>query len=447
MKTVLLLGAGMVSPPLVRYFLPRREYRLIVASDDVSRVAPLVEDHPDRVRLVRADVRDEQVLRELVSAADLVVNFLPATMLAEVARIVVDCGKPLVSTSYQPPNIAELHERALAAGTILLNETGFDPGIDHMATTRSVRAIRARGGRINRFITAAGGIPAQDASNNPWGYKFSWSPRAVVLAGRNPARFLRDGNVVEIEGEDLFRHHWRYAVDGEGVFEVYPNRDSLVYRDHYRLRDADGVFRGTIRYPGWCDTMLVAARLGFFETGLQSWPAGTTWGSLVASRIGHRGGSLVQSLADFAGTDVDSSVVTRLEWAGFLSDRPLPSTPMAPLDLFVSRLSRLMRYEPGERDMAMLQYQLDARFPDDHREEIRGGIVLCGEAWGDTAMSRLVALPSAIAARLILERVIRLEGAVIPTTSEIYDPVLDELEEHGITLTERTATFHPGPLG
>ena len=446
MKSVLILGAGLVSPPLVRYFLPRRDYRLTVASADFSRLLPLIEGQSDRVRVVPLDVSDRAALDELIAAADLVVSLVPAVLLGTVADAAVRAGKPLVSTSYQPPGVEELDARARAAGTILLNEIGFDPGIDHMAVARTLRDIRARGGHVGRFTTAAGGIPAQDANNNPWGYKFSWNPRAVVLAGRNPARFLRDGKVVEIAGEDLFRHHWPCGVEKQGVFEVYANRDSLVYRDHYELREAEGVFRGTIRYPGWCDTMLAAARLGFFEMSGRTWDAGTTGGSIVASRIGHRGGSLVQALADFLGVDIDSPVITRLEWAGFLSDRALPATAGSPLDLFVSRLAALMHYQPGERDMAMLQYQFDARFPDEHREEIRGGIVLCGDAWGDTAMSRLVSLPAAIAARLILEGKIRAEGAVLPTSPEIYRPVLDELEELGITVTERRTTFHRGPL-
>lgn len=445
MRTILVLGAGMVSPPLVRYFLPRRDYRLVIASAEFSRIQPLVEGHHDRVRLVRADVTDDAVLGALMQDADLVVSLVPASLLGSVARVAVFAGRPLVSTSYQPPDTPELHERALSNGTILLNEMGFDPGVDHMAIARTLRSVRARGGSVSRFVSAAGGIPAPDANNNPWGYKFSWNPRAVILAGRNAARFLRDGAVVDIAGEDLFRHHWPYAVEGEGIFEIYPNRDSIVYAEHYAVPEATGLFRGTIRYPGWCDTMLVAARLGFFDTTPENWPEGTTFGERVAQRIGHRGGSLVASLARFAGTDADSPVVTRLEWAGFLSDRPLPAGPIAPLDLFVGRLAKLMRYEPGERDMAMLQYQLDARFPDEHREEIRGGIALCGDAWGDTAMSRLVSLPAAIAARTILEGEIRLEGAVLPTSPEVYRPVLDELSDLGIRIKERTATFHSGP--
>ena len=38
MKRVLVLGAGLVSRPLMRYLLRQTEYRLLVASDEVKRM-------------------------------------------------------------------------------------------------------------------------------------------------------------------------------------------------------------------------------------------------------------------------------------------------------------------------------------------------------------------------------------------------------------------------
>lgn len=42
-----------------------------------------------------------------------------------------------------------------------------------------------------------------------------------------------------------------------------------------------------------------------------------------------------------------------------------------------------------------------------------------------------------IAAGLILKGEIKLKGVRIPTLKEIYDPVLKELEEHGISFVEK----------
>ena len=40
------------------------------------------------------------------------------------------------------------------------------------------------------------GLPAPEDSNNPLGYKFSWSARGVLLAATNSAKYLQDGEVL-----------------------------------------------------------------------------------------------------------------------------------------------------------------------------------------------------------------------------------------------------------
>lgn len=38
-----------------------------------------------------------------------------------------------------------------------------------------------------------GGLPCPDDNNNPFGYKFSWSPRGVLLAAVREAKYIEDG--------------------------------------------------------------------------------------------------------------------------------------------------------------------------------------------------------------------------------------------------------------
>lgn len=445
MKHVLVLGAGLVSTPLVRYFLARRDWRLTVAADNISRVEPLIAER-SRARGVRVDVSDVTVMRSLMRDADVVVNLLPASMLPEVANAAIEERKPMVSTSYIPPAVAELHEQARSAGVLLLCEVGFDPGLDHMSAVRIVRHLHSRDGHITHFSSCAGGFPALDANNNPWGYKFSWSPRAVILAGRSPARFLKDGELVEIPGPELFSHRWRRDIRGAGLFEIYANRDSLAYMKAYRLKGPLGLFRGTIRRPGWCATMQAAANLGFFDPEAVEWSGRATWADVTLRLVPGREGSLVERLADFLAVDADSEVITRFEWAGFLSDRPVGVGKSSPLDLFVYRLEKLMRYRPGERDMVAMQHEFRVEFPDGRIEEISSVLVQEGEVWGDSAMSRTVSIPAAIAARMIAEGEVASAGVGIPVSAELAEPLLDELEAYGIRFEEHTLTRFPGPI-
>ena len=64
----------------------------------------------------------------------------------------------------------------------VMNEIGVDPGIDHLYAKKIIDEAHEEG-------SYCGGLPAPEASNNPLGYKFSWSARGVILGsfqGRPP---------------------------------------------------------------------------------------------------------------------------------------------------------------------------------------------------------------------------------------------------------------------
>ena len=435
MKTILVLGAGLVSRPLLRYLLTHYEYRVRVATLDVPRADQLMGEHP-RGTVASLDVTDPVEGPEAVAAADIVVSLLPAHLNPLVARLAIAHRKHLVTTSYAAPEMWALDEEARAADVLLLNEMGLDPGIDHMTAASIVRRIQAVGGTVTRFSSCCGGFPAPDANTNPWGYKFSWSPRAVMLAGRQPARYLRGGEVVDIPGPELFAHSWPYDVGGQGIFEIYPNRDSIRYIAPYRLEGVRDMFRGTIRYPGWCATMKAAATLGLLDVQERDWGPGTTYADFLTRLVPDGKGPVHYRLADHLGVSADSEVLARLEWAGLLSDRPMPVTHASPLDIFGHRLMQLMMYQPGERDMVALRHLFVATYPDGSREEIRSTLVQTGEPWGDSAMARTVSLPAAIVTNLLLHDGVTARGVQVPVLREIYEPVLEELEERGVAMKE-----------
>ena len=76
-----------------------------------------------------------------------------------------------------------------------MNEIGLDPGIDHLTACQFFDGVKKKNGKITSFISWCGGLPAPENSDNPFGYKFSWSPKGVLLAGLNTAKFKRDGKV------------------------------------------------------------------------------------------------------------------------------------------------------------------------------------------------------------------------------------------------------------
>ena len=81
-----------------------------------------------------------------------------------------------------------LHGAAQQAGVTVVNECGVDPGIDHFLAMECFDDVHMGGGKVESFVSFCGGLPAPECSDNPLGYKFSWSPRGALLNMLSGAR-------------------------------------------------------------------------------------------------------------------------------------------------------------------------------------------------------------------------------------------------------------------
>lgn len=429
MREVLVLGAGMVARPLVRYLLEEAGFSVTVASRTLSKAERLIDNHP-RGEAYALDVHKERELEDFVKKSDLVVSLLPYIYHVKVARFCIKHKKDLVTTSYVSEEMRALDNKTKDADILILNECGLDPGIDHMSAMRVIHKVKSKGGKILSFRSTTGALPAHDSNNNPFGYKFSWSPRGVLLASKNDARWLENGRVVSISGEELFEHYTIQDVPGVGSFENYPNRDSLPYKEIYGLQDAKTVYRGTFRMIGWCETLRCLVALGWLDDKPLRNFSGKTYGDVTSHLI--KG----NKVAKFLGVKNYSAVIKRLEWLGLFSKEPLPENANSPLDYLTMLMLKKMSMEEKDRDMVVMYHEFIADYGFE-REYLTSLLVDYGIAGGDSAVARTVALPAAIAVRMILNGDINLKGVHIPVIPEIYDPILDELEGIGIRFVER----------
>lgn len=435
MKKVLVLGAGLVSRPLVRYLLAVPEFEVIIATRTVSKAEQLIEGHP-RGKAVALNVENQAELANLVKECDLAISLLPYIHHLKVANLCLEYRKPMVTTSYISPAMAELDGRARERGLLFLNEIGVDPGIDHMSAMRIIHGVETAGGKVVSFKSYCGGLPAPEANTNPFGYKFSWSPRGVLMAGRNDAKYLENGKIIEIPGKELFKHRWPLVVEGM-QFETYPNRNSLPYIETYGLKDVHTMFRGTIRNNGWCDALYCIAKLGLLSDAKRDDLTGLTFDELTRKLTAAQPGEITkQALQRFLGEDATPKVIEMLEWLGLTSPAKLPQTDPTLLDVMTARFLEKMAYAEGERDMIVLYHEFIAEYPD-KKEKITSTLVDFGIPYGDTSMARTVSLPAAIATKLILQGKINLTGVLAPVMPEIYNPVLAELEQLNITCKEQ----------
>ncbi len=434
MKKVLILGAGLVVKPIVTYLLGRN-YSVTVATRTKSKAENMIDGHPNGTA-VAWTVDDEATLSEMVKNHDLTVSLLPWAHHVMVAKICIAHKKNMVTTSYVKPPMKALDEEAKAAGIIILNELGLDPGIDHMSAMRIIDYVHNKQGKIEEFYSLCGALPAPEACDNPFNYKFSWSPKGVVMAGNNDGHFLRHGKEIYIEPIDLFKAPFSVDFPDVGRLEVYPNRDSMPYIELYNIPETDTIFRGTFRHPGWCEAMDAMKRLHLITSDEYDF-TGKTYAGFLAMLIGEENSINIRNkAAAYLNLPADSPAFDAMEWLGLFDEKPMERAKDTPYEITSDLMISKMMLGNEERDMVVMQHTFLASYPDGSKEVIKSRMLDFGTPATDTAVARTVALPAAVGVEMILENKITARGVHIPVIPEIYNPILDRLEDMDIKMIE-----------
>lgn len=442
MKKVAIVGAGWMTKPLVDYLMERCGYFVIVANRTPSKAEDVIAGRSGG-KAVRWSTDEPRILDEVVREADLAISMVPKPVHIHVARACLRHGKHMLTTAYEIPELVALDEEARQKGVLILNELGEVPGMDHMGTQMVLDEIRQEEGRVIRLSSYGSGLPAFEFNRNPMGYKFSWDPRTVFAAAQTPGAYLEKGKKIEVPGDKLFEHFWLVDIEGLGTFESYPNKDVEKYVEPFGLdRENVSFYRGLLRFSGYCNNMRHMLALGLFDSERERSFEGMSYRQLMASLVGAAPTDDVESaVAQYLGLDGLADIIHRLNWLGLFEDRSIAISKGTCLDVLLGQMLARMSYEPHERDMILLHVDALAEFPGGRRERRLATMRVEGIPNGESAMSRAVALPAAITARLVLEGEIQASGARMPPNlPELHKPVLEELATFGYEFKRRTVT-------
>ena len=366
------LGAGLSSVPGIRrlallgYAISVWNRTLVKAQAAIAGISP--------VEAVAREL-DWTQLTSAIKPEDVVVSMLPASMHILAAKLCLENGAHLVSSSYISEEMAALDERVRAGQLCFINECGLDPGLDHLFAHALLDDYRQSDvfhpENIIAFRSYCGGFPLQA---DDFTYKFSWSPLGVLKALNSPARWIADGE--EHNTGTPYREIETYQVNGES-FEAYPNRDSLPFISQYGIDSSwniEDFVRGTLRLNGWAEA----------------------WQDIFA---------IVENASGEAG----SQRLVELS----------------------EELWRQHQYAEGEPDRVVLSVELSARNKDGniiwHRQYLLDST---GNDSG-TAMARLVSIPVSLVVEAILKGEPEAGAAPVPSDKEHVDRWIEDLCDSG----------------
>lgn len=439
MNKILIIGAGRSTSSLISYLLKQsvsHNWQITVADSNIQLAETKIKGFTN-AKAISLDVSNAGARESAIKAADLVISMLPAFMHGDVARDCVKFGKHIATASYVSEEMKALDAEAKQKGLLILNECGLDPGIDHASAMKIIDELKHKGAEITSFKSYCGGLVAPESNDNPWGYKFSWNPRNVILAGQGTAQFIENGSLKFIPYNRIYTQIDSIAVDGYGSFDAYANRDSIGYKEPYGLNTIKTLLRGTLRQTGYCKAWNVFVKLGLTDDGYKIRESNKlTYTQLIDSFLPDGKASTKEKLKAFMQNDWDADVEAKLDYLELFDNKKIKLAEGSPAQLLQDLLEEKWKLQHGDKDMIVMQHLFEYTL-NGKSHKLTSSLVVIGDDEEHTAMAKTVGLPLAITVKNFLTGKFKLSGVQIPIVKEIYEPMLLELEELGIIFTEK----------
>jgi len=439
--SVLVIGAGKSVSGVLHYFsdcLDEFPVELCLVDEDIETARAKAQSY-SFISVGQLDVLDNDAVLKQIAPYDVVISMVPAFLHIHLAKACLALSKNLFTASYVSEEMQSLEGEVIDKGLLFLMECGLDPGIDHMSAQREIDLIHEKNGFLKSFKSFTGGLVAPESDNNPWNYKFTWNPINVVLAGTGVVKFIKHGLYKYIPYHEVFQRLEEIEIQEMGVFEAYPNRDSLKYRHIYGVDQIPTILRGTLRRPGFCEAWNILVQLGMTDNSYKlliskSYTQRDFTNSFLAY---HSHYSVEDKLCMYFGLNQRETIYRKLEWLGLFETDVLPEGYYSPADILLKILEKKWGLDDDDKDMVVMQHQFEYDV-NGESQKLKSSMVSLGKNAQQTSMSETVGLPLAMSVRLFLEGKVDLKGVCRPTHKSLYVPILDWLKAYGIVFKNET---------
>lgn len=434
-KKIVILGAGKSSSYLIKYLYDKRK-ELNISLNVFSDYRPSYIDEFNEINFTILDIKDKEKLIQILKGTYIVVSLLPPFLHFEIAKICSKNKINMITASYLDEKIKTLEKSFIENDCFLFMEMGLDPGIDHMSAMKMIDKLN-KSNKIIEFESYTGGLVKLDKKNNPWGYKFTWNPMNVILAGAGGAKYLKEGISKSISYDEIFKDFTSINIPENEYFEGYANRDSLKYKSLYNLNDIKTLKRGTLRHKGFCETWSLLIDLGLTSNSktLYNDNEMTFFDFFNYNIKAEDFNGLKKVLDEVYGVKKDSQVFKNLEWSGFFSNKKISIKEGKFSDFLLSILLDKWTLSKGDIDLIVMTHSFIYK-SEKKINKLISYLRIEGDDNIYTAMSKTVGLPMAVLIEHILKNGIDKKGIQLPFNKDIYNPILKKLKKLGIGFKE-----------
>lgn len=434
-RILLLLGSDRFAYPLMHYLADESKrfgWKIRIGCMFDSQIGDRVKAEPFSSEFTILNITKMQECDQAIKKNDLVIGLMADSLLLQVADSCISHRKTLISPGRLTRQMALKKTLAKENEVLLLMDCGFSPGLDHITVRKAIDNIQSRGGKISSFKTYSGSFITENSQDNPWGFKFAEPVGDLLNWGRQNNRHLLKGRMQHIPYHRLFERSEPITIHDSLNMVAIPEGDSLYYRKIYNLEDASTVVKGKLAYKGHDRLFDLLIRLGLTDTysRVDMGPGGS-FNSFLESLLPYStSGSLEQRVQDYTGAT--SEEIQKLKWLGLFDNTWIEGireiTPAT-----VAQLVMEDRFLPDavDTDTVVMQHHLEYEFRED-QYEFSATLIMNGENQKDSALAKIIGFTCGATVKTVLLKSLEMGGVHVPIMKEIYDPVLNELEDLGI---------------
>ncbi len=375
---ITVLGAGLIGSAIIKDLAQEDDFD--VTAIDINKKALVKLESEARIRIMEADLGQEEAIPGLVADADLVICAVPGFMGFATLKQIIASGKDVVDISFFAEDPFLLDELAKGQGVTAVVDCGVAPGLSNII----VGYVDSLFDRTERVAYYVGGLPK--IRQWPYEYKAVFSPVDVLEEYTRPSRLIENGQEVvrpALSGVELL------DFPGIGTLEAF-NTDGL--RSLRLTMDIPFMKEKTLRYPGHALLMQVFRDSGFFDT--------------------------------------EPVVVQGQE--------------VRPIDLTSRLLFDQWRMKPGEEDLTVLQVTVEGEQGGKRVQTTYDLLDSFDSISQTTSMARTTGYTCAIVARQVAKGLFRQKGICPPEyvgrDAQCFEDLMVEYAQRGISL-QKTITI------
>ena len=377
---ILVIGAGMMGRAAA-YDMARsqRVQSVTLADNDATRLEQAVAHvnqlaGGDKVRAVQFDAADSGAALEVMRGHDGILSCVPYFYNLGLVKAAIRAGCHFADLGGNNTIVQQefKHEmQAHAAGVAIAPDCGLSPG---MASILGGELLRRIGGKADALKIYVGGLP--QSPKPPFNYQLVFSVEGLINEYCEPAKILRDGNMITIEPLTEVES---FRMEGFPELEAFHTSGGTSTLPETFLGQVGECFEKTLRYPGHLNLLRTLYDLGLFSSEKQRID-----GAMVAPR----------------------QIMARLFEDKFRGNEPELT---------------ILRVEAHHGDVTASFSMVD--YTD--------------KATGLTSMMRTTAWPASIVLQMMIDGQVAKRGGVRQEIDVPAQPFLNEMAQRGITINYR----------